>query len=194
MGLGPAIIGGIVGAAIGILIQVAFEVGGNIQAPWGAIIIGALTGLGVRLATAKLPSPSYARGALALLLGLGAIFASPYAVQRAIARKAEAQKLALSTIKSGKAASKENGQDSADAKDSGVPEAEREDLPGAVPVHGAGGNKLAVRPKGNDLWQFIYMAVGALLAYEFGRGADKKVIGESVETPVEPPAAFDPSN
>ena len=65
MGLGATLVGGIIGAAVGMGLHLFLEVGLQMEAPWFAIVIGLLTGLGVRQANKSLAGVSYLRGAIA---------------------------------------------------------------------------------------------------------------------------------
>lgn len=98
MKLGPSLIGAIVGAAIGVGAQVAFESWLGREAIWFAIVIGVLTGFGARtLAGAAIQRANYLRAGLSALVALGAIVggsyaASEYTRQRSVAAYESAPK------------------------------------------------------------------------------------------------------
>jgi hypothetical protein len=187
------LVGGIIGAAVGVGLHVVLEtgmLGTRVEASWFAVVIGVLTGLGVRMACRGCMERSYARGAVAGLIALAAIVASSFAVREVMSRR-EVQ------AKAGPIAAAKDGADEADADDASAakePAVEpaddaRADVPRPVGI-GVG------PPKGgaSDLnpWQFVFMALGGLVAYELGRGADPSKRTEVVEG--EPaPRVTDPS-
>lgn len=189
MGFGPTLVGGVAGAVAGIVVQVLLEVAAHIQAPWCAVIIGLLTGLGVRKATiARHPGASYLRGAISGLLALGAVLAAPKAIEAVMAKRSAALDL------NKKVASASDGEVEDAPKSSGGGEAAPVETP-MESREGAGSlisQKIRQGPERNDMWQFIYMAVGAFLAYEFGRGSDAKPAASNEGAGQ--PTMTDPSN
>src|SRR5688572_30297786 len=83
-GLASAIIGGVIGAAVGVGLHALLETtvlrspGG---AAWFAIAIGLLTGIGVRMASGAHLERSYARGGASALIALAAIVASSFVIK-----------------------------------------------------------------------------------------------------------------
>ena len=75
MQLGKALVGAIIGAAVGIGMLVAVSVTTGIMGFWLAIPFAILTGLGVRLLVSTAGHPSYSRGVLTMLLAMAAYFA-----------------------------------------------------------------------------------------------------------------------
>lgn len=194
-GLGPAVLGGIIGAAVGVGLNVVLEgafLGRRIEASWFPVVIGVLTGLGVRLANLHHMERSYARGAVSALIALAAIVASSFAIKEVMARR-ETQAKATPAAAAPEADADEAADEAGGAADeAAAPEtSDREAARGPVGV-------VAGPPKGpNDInpWQFVFMALGALVAYELGRGPDpaKRVAVEG--QPAEPVVGgTDPSN
>lgn len=195
-GLGPAVLGGIIGAAVGVGLNVVLEgafLGRRIEASWFPVVIGVLTGLGVRLANRHHMNRSYARGAVSALIALAAIVASSFAVKEVMARRETQAKAAPAAAPKADAEAAEQEDDAAEADaaaEAPEPTPDREAAGGPVGVIG--------QPKGaNDIspWQFVFMALGALVAYELGRGPDPAKRAAAEEQPAEPVAGgTDPSN
>ena len=79
MGVGPTLLGGVVGAAVGVGLHTLLEtgmLGKPVEASWFAIVIGLLTGLGVRQANRTHMERSYLRGAISGIIALAAIYGS----------------------------------------------------------------------------------------------------------------------
>ena len=68
--------------------------------------------------------------------------------------------------------------------------------PGPASSGTAEGGQIGQPVKAPDfnVWQFAFMAVGALLAYEFGRGTGRAAEEGGAERPAEPVVMTDPSN
>jgi hypothetical protein len=180
-GLGPAVLGGVVGAAVGVGLHTVLEtgmLGTRVEAPWFAVVIGILTGLGVRMANRHHMERSYARGAISGLIALAAIVASSFAVKEVMSRREGQPKTGLPEVAKADAVADEADDADADATEELAAEAER---PAARTERPAG---MVGAPKGgpSDLnpWQFVFMAVGGLVAYELGRGIDHSKRAEPV--------------
>ncbi len=180
MGFGPTLIGAIIGAAVGVGLHQGLEMGmlgRPIEAPWFAIIIGLFTGLGVRQACkSHMGTVSYLRGAITGLIALGAIVGSIQLVSVLAARKGAAE-IGKPVAAANPDADADDGA-KADA-DAAAPEPEP-----VVDVRAnTGKDGLAKLPGAGEpnVLQFVYMAVGAFIAYELGRGTGK--------APVAPPAS-----
>ena len=69
--MGPTLVGGIIGAAVGIGLHLIVEMTTGAEATWFAVVIGLLTGLGVHQANKSLAGRvSYLRGAVAAAIAL----------------------------------------------------------------------------------------------------------------------------
>ena len=188
-GLVSAVVGGVIGAAVGVGLHAVLETsvlkspGG---AAWFAIAIGLLTGIGVRMASGAHLDRSYVRGALSGLIALGAIVASSFVVKEVMKRREVAVKSDPVAVAAAKddAATDDAKADDADAK-SDEDSAEEPAAPKAAasPVGmGIGAPKAGATDM--NPWQFVFMALGGLVAYELGRGVDHSKRVEPV--PVEP--------
>jgi hypothetical protein len=194
MGLGPTLIGALVGAAVGIGLHQFLEVGMGIEARWFAIVIGILTGLGVRQANKSLAGRvSYLRGAISAVVALAAIVGSIQLVSVLMAKKDAAKGKAVVVAKARPAEAAD--VDSADpAADEAAPARAAEPAPAAAPTGGGSSGKVAVADQ-LDTMQFVYMALGALLAYHFGRGSESAAAPAPSEAPGDMmPGTTDPSN
>jgi hypothetical protein len=191
-----ALIGGIVGAAVGVAIHVALATGmfgEPIEASWFAIITGLLTGLGVKQATARGAGVSYARGGMAAVIALAGILATFYAIQMKLTMDGE--KVAAKAPERPKADAADDAETDGEAASSegtvaDAADAEETPQPAAAAV---AGGKTPV-PTDFNPWQFAYMAIGALIAYQFGRGSESSSYPAPQAPAGEAPVAMDPSN
>jgi hypothetical protein len=185
-GLASAIVGGVIGAAVGVGLHAVLETsvlkspGG---AAWFAIAIGLLTGIGVRMATGPHPDRSYSRGAVSGLIALAAIVASSFVVREVMKRREVAVKTGVVPAATAEdvAADDAKGDDAKDSEEPAEPAAAKV---AASPIGGIGG---APKAGATDLnpWQFVFMALGGLVAYELGRGVDHSKRVEVVDEPGE---------
>jgi hypothetical protein len=194
VGWGPTLIGGIVGAAIGVGLHLALEVGANYEAPWFAVITGLMTGIGVRQATkSHAHDVSYARGAMASIIALAAIVLSYPAISWALDMKSKAASKDSKKEQTAQVKTESGAGDSADdaATDAAPAEAADAAPAGAAPAGRIGAPKktLSAQLKDFNLKQYLLMALGALVAYPLGRGSEA-----STRPPGEEPVMMDPSN
>jgi hypothetical protein len=163
----------VIGAAVGVGLHALLETtvlkspGG---AAWFAIAIGLLTGIGVRMASGGHLDRSYARGAISALIALGAIVASSFVIKEVMKRREVAVKTNVAP-----ATAKDVAADDADSADADADgEAKAPIVAVNDPASPLGGGIGTPKAGAGDvnLWQFIFMALGGLVAYEFGRGAD----------------------
>jgi hypothetical protein len=173
MGVGPTLLGGIVGAAVGVGLHTLLEtgmLGKPIEASWFAIVIGLLTGLGVRQANRTHMERSYLRGALSGLIALAAIYGSTVVIAE-VAKRRDKAMVAKPVAAAGEA--DEASEEAADGDEAAVAEAETPTADADRTMNPALAGGVVGNPRAGDLnpWQFVFMALGALVAYEFGRGA-----------------------
>ena len=163
MQLGKALIGAIIGAALGIVLLVAVYLLFQIDHVALAIGVALLTGLGVRTLVSTSGHASYARGALTGVLALAAYVGGWMLVAEvAKARAAAAPKRpAIAAAK----ADEEPDETAGPAGEAPVVEQVR---PIERAPSGAGMPK-AVTPGQNPL-DYVWLAIAALVAYELGRG------------------------
>src|SRR4051794_30184809 len=84
MQIGKTLVGAIIGAALGIALLIAVYFAFQIDKMWMAIPVAILTGLGVRMVVATSGHASYLRGALTVVLAMGA-YLGGLAITRAVA-------------------------------------------------------------------------------------------------------------
>jgi hypothetical protein len=184
MGLGPTLLGGAVGAAVGVGLHTLLEtgmLGKPIEASWFAIVIGLLTGLGVRQANRTHMERSYLRGALSGLIALAAIYGSTVVIAEVMKKRDQAMvtKPAAAVADADDASEDAADGDEAAAADAETPAADADRTMNPALAGGVVGN-----PRAGDLnpWQFVFMALGALVAYEFGRGVGAPKPAAPVDT------------
>ena len=189
MGVGPTLLGGVVGAAVGVGLHTLLEtgmLGKPIEASWFAIVIGLLTGLGVRQANRMHMERSYLRGAISGIIALAAIYGSTVLIAEIMKKR----DLAVATKPAAAAAaeaSEEEGDEPGDATATADAETPIDET-GGRPLNPALGDANVVGARAGDMnpWQFVFMALGALVAYEFGRGAGAPKAAEPTDaTPPE---------
>jgi hypothetical protein len=133
---------------------------------------------------------SYFRGAISGLVALGAIVGSIYLVSVLMAKR--------DTIGSGKQAAKAApaataGEEEEETDGEPAGEAAAPVEPEAQPVAAGRSNKMGARAEEFSPWQFVFMALGAFIAYEFGRGSGPRAAHPVPEAAGEP-VYTDPSN
>jgi hypothetical protein len=182
MQLGKSIVGAIIGAILGIGLLIVVYLIFGIDKMWMAIPVAVLTGLGVRMVATTKGNASYLRGAITVLLAMGA-YLGGLSITKAVANH-RAQ-----TVKAAPAPSKsEEATDAGDAKDQAA-EAKPIEAPPVAPVKMDPSARRPALPNSFSTWDFLSLAVAALVAYELGRGteAGHKTVG--AEAPGEPAPA-----
>jgi hypothetical protein len=195
MSLGPTLVGGVIGAAVGVGLHLIVELTTGFEAPWFAIVIGLMTGLGVHQANKSLDgNVSYLRGAITAAIALGAIVGSTPLISKLVSpRTAVASDSKTAAASKDAEAEDDAGEGSAAASDGAEDDAtESDSREGDRTGSGVGVGQPGRGTTPFNVFQFIYMAVGTFIAYEFGRGTGKSVAVPS--SPVDEPIAMDPSN
>lgn len=189
-GLVSAVVGGVLGAAVGVGLHAVLETS-VLKAPggaaWFAIAIGLLTGIGVRMASGAHLDRSYVRGAISGLIALGAIVASSFVIKEIMSRREVAVKSDVAPAAAAQDAATDDAKaDDADAKADEEPAEEPTVAKGAAPPVGMGIGAPKAGATDVSPWQFVFMALGGLVAYELGRGVDhSKRIGSVPDEPGE---------
>jgi hypothetical protein len=165
MQLGKSIVGAIIGALLGICLLIAVYLIFGIDKMWMAIPVALLTGLGVRIMATTKGNASYLRGAITVLLAMGA-YLGGLSITKAVANH-RAQ-----TVKAAPAPSKsQEPADAGDAKDQAA-EAKPVEAPPVAPVKMDPSTRRPALPNAFSTWDFLSLAVAALVAYELGRGTE----------------------
>jgi hypothetical protein len=165
MRLGPTLVGGVIGAAVGMGLHLIVEMTTGAEAPWFAIIIGLMTGLGVHQANKSLAgNVSYLRGAVTAAIALGAIVGSTPLISKVVTRRGAAATSAKAAAAKADADEKtDEGTGDGSAATTIEPEVDER----AMAADGSIGAARGMAP-----WRVPvrHMAVGTFIAYEFGRG------------------------
>jgi hypothetical protein len=165
MQLGKTLVGAVIGAAVGIGLLIAVYLLSGIDKMWMAIPIAVTTGLGVRLVAATSGHASYLRGAITVVLALGAYLGGLSITKTVASHRAE------TVSKANPARAAEEPGEQGDAKAEPGAEAPPVNAPPIAPPnpelvpHGRGMSQPI------NTWDFLSLAVAALVAYEFGRGS-----------------------
>ncbi|BBO30891.1 hypothetical protein [Lacipirellula parvula] len=184
MGVGPTLLGGIVGAAVGVGLHTLLEtglLGKPIEASWFAIIIGLLTGVGVRQANRQHMERSYLRGAISGIVALAAIYGSTVVIAEIMKKR----DVSIAAKPATTAVDEATGDEAADGAAATAQEPVETPQETANPALGGMGT---MQTRASDLnpWQFVWIAIGALVAYELGRGAGAPKTAEPIDaTPPE---------
>lgn len=184
MQLGKALVGAIIGAALGIGLLVAVYLAFAIDQVWLAIPVAILTGLGVRMMVSTGGHASYARGALTGLLALAA-----YVLGWLVVKEVAENRAAAAPQRSAVVAKADDAADEADESDAKAADARpvEQPLPVQRPASGAPMRK-AAQPGQNPL-DYVWLGIAALVAYELGRGTAAKqvvVVDEDAASPGAP--------
>jgi hypothetical protein len=172
MGLGPTLVGGAIGALLGVGLHLLVETTTSFEAAWFAIVIGLLTGLGVNQANKSLAGRvSYLRGAIAAAIALAAIVGRPMVIAKAVTgdntqAPAGRRDAGDRTLDDETADSEPSSTDAKTPTDAKTEDAIREALNNGMELDVA-------RADAFNVWQFVFMAVGTFIAYELGRGTGK---------------------
>ena len=169
MQLKNTLVGGLIGGAIGLAVLIAAYFLFGTEHTAVAIVVALLVGLGVRAMVVTKGHPSYARGALTALIAMATFLGGKYIVVEIATRQVASNSIRLAATPT--APPKLDDLSALDSGDSVVPdeqtevEVTRESLsPAAVAIH---------RPplsSGFSIWDFLWVFVAALVAYELGRG------------------------
>jgi hypothetical protein len=181
MQLGKSLVGAIIGAAIGIALLIAVQHFKQLDQTWLAIVVAILVGLGVRAMVSTTGHASYLRGALTGILALAAYFGGMQLYSQLAQRGILVKKLPAPPV----AATEVEGEGA-------TTEAEVDGVP--VPVEPVANAAPAVRPPIVDMqkggpaqpsspWDYVWLSIAALIAYELGRGSDQAAPKEPVIPP-----------
>jgi hypothetical protein len=197
MGFVPTLVGGVIGAVVGLGLHLVVESSTGLEAPWFAIIIGLLTGLGVHQANKSLAGQvSYFRGALTAAIALAAIVGGTTLISQITARRQAqaAERVAKETSAAIAKAEDATGDATATNDTAAATTSDPETAPrGRAASAGASTVREVRRATPFNALEFIYIAVGTFIAYEFGRGSGRKTAAAPREH-AEPVMMTDPSN
>ncbi|MEN1678167.1 MAG: hypothetical protein AAGJ46_01130 [Planctomycetota bacterium] len=192
MSFGKSLVGALIGAGVGLGAQAGIESSMGSEMWWFPVVTGALTGLGVRVLDPSVKTaPSYLRGAMAALLGLGGIFGGI-----SLSSKMQVDNLAETSKPIAVQAAAEPAETEDAEETETTDEAAEVEVPEPTPVAlgpaaGAGEQKPLVGAPEFSVWNFAMIGLGMFLAYELARGsAPTEDAGEEgVATPEDGPDA-----
>jgi hypothetical protein len=173
MQLGKSLLGGIIGAAVGIGLLLAVYRLFGIDKYWLAIPFAIVTGVGVRMLVSTAGHASYVRGAITMVLALAGYIGGWYLVAQDANARVNVQVAKAPSSAEEKTADKTDEANSKDAetKDKAAPAAEVN-----APVARLESSKpRAPGPQQFSTWNFIWLAVAALVAYQLGRGSEAAI-------------------
>ncbi|MFO0791836.1 MAG: hypothetical protein U0805_20430 [Pirellulales bacterium] len=175
MQLGKAVLGAVVGGAIGIGLLLVLYLTAGLDQVWLAIPFAIITGLGVRMLVSTSGHASYARGAVTMILALAAYIGGWMLVAQVATARANAPK--KMPVPATTAADKEGeGTGNAEAAPATPPPPVAQAPMAHVDMKARGG------PRQFSTWDFIWLAIAALVAYELGRGSELPGAGGAVAT------------
>ena len=145
------LVGGVIGAAVAIGIYVLLKTQMHMDALWFPVVIGILTGLGVRQAEGSASGVSYLRGAVSGIIAAGAILAAEEVVKMVLTKDA-----AGATVPQVAVADTSDDEGSDDAEAEGADDAESApEVPADKPAitGGLGGDVAAANQnKRDEVW------------------------------------------
>ena len=186
MQLGKALVGAVIGSAIGVALLVAAYFLFRTEHTAFAILVAVCVGLGVRAMAATKGHASYVRGALTALVAIGAFMGGNLLIVELATRQVAAS--AVQPARASDAAAEVSAKD-ASGPASDAPAAEMSGRDDRPRLGGGAIGNVRVR-KEFSAWEFILLSVAALVAYELGRGTGTATAtaSETAPTTVPPPA------
>jgi hypothetical protein len=190
MQLGKALVGALIGGALGIGLLIAAHTFFQMDGWWLAILVALLVGLGVRLMVATKGHASYVRGALTGVVALAAFVLGMQLVAQVAISRANAERTKAPVAVAEETAEK---TDATDATATGKVAEERPVM--ERPAIDPGAMRRAPAPRAANTMDFIWLAVAALLAYELGRGTGMPAPATTTPEgePVAPPEGTAPT-
>jgi hypothetical protein len=164
MQLGKALLGAIIGAAVSIGLLLAVYLTLGIDKVWLSIPFALITGLGVRMLVSTTGHASYVRGAMTMILALAAYIGGWLLVAQVATARAN------KPVPRPPAAEENPADTGEDAAKDDAP-AEPAPPPQPAPRADVVQQPRQVAQKGFETWDFIWLAIAALVAYEMGRGS-----------------------
>lgn len=196
MSFGKSLLGALIGAGVGLGAQAGIESSMGKEMFWFPVVTGALTGLGVRMFDPSVKmAPSYLRGAMAALLGLGGIFGGI-----SLSSQMQVQNLADSAKPIAVPAKDTSTEDEESEEAIATPEVATPEPPPLElgPAEGLGeGNPSSANAREFSVWNFAMIGLGMFLAYELARGsAPAQNAGDEGDAPADdgPDAQADADN
>jgi hypothetical protein len=177
MQLGKALIGAVIGSAVGIGLILAIYYAIALDHTALAILVAVCAGLGVRALVTTTAHVSYLRGVLTCVIAILAFAASKFLIADLAARGAFAKPMKPVAARAADDATDEKGVgDSGPAQPVETPQQVV-----AQPGNGIGGAPRG--PGAFSTWDFVLLSVAALVAYELGRGSGAPKVTQPIVAP-----------
>jgi hypothetical protein len=208
MQLGKSLVGALVGGAVGIAALIGIHMLTGWDKAWLAILVALITGVGVRWAVNTSGHASYARGALTALVAILAFLAwypiqaqltvrgalaKPILPNRAAATDAEPANT-VEADETAESADADGNDDAADSTETAAADTEAADPAADAAVQPADEAPNVVpgglaRPRAQQFstWDFVWLCVAGLIAYELGRGTAAPVATGAIGSPDDGP-------
>jgi hypothetical protein len=183
MQLGKSLVAALVGGAVGIAALIGIHMATGWDKAWLAILVAFITGLAVRWAVDTRGHASYARGALTALIAILA-FLAWYPIQAQLTVRGNVAKPIIGDPAAAETTAADADTDAAteppateDASDASEA-ADTESTPAEAAAAQPAGDSLAIargampRPRSQQFstWDFVWLCIAGLVAYELGRG------------------------
>jgi hypothetical protein len=207
MQFGKSLVGALVGGAVGIAALIGIHMLTGWDKAWLAILVAIITGVGVRWAANTSGHASYARGALTALVAILA-FLAWYPIQAQLTVRGALAKPILpnrapadaepantdETDETAEAADANGNDDAADSTETPAADTEvaepatdaatqpTDDGPNVVP-----GGFAKPRAQQFSTWDFVWLCVAGLIAYELGRGTAAPTATGAIGSPDDGP-------
>ncbi len=163
------LIGGVLGAVIGSVAWVALEHNQQTEYAWFPVVVGFLTGMGVRMAATPTRRGAYLRGAFAAILALVSVVGARFGYATYMQNASD-----IGAAAPVKAVAQAPVEDDADADSDGAAvdtEQPPRQLPDAVLPVGTPGETMK-RPGGFDTTNMVFICLCGIVAYFLGKGRE----------------------
>jgi hypothetical protein len=175
MQLGKALIGAVIGSAVGVGLILAIYYAIALDHTALAILVAVCAGLGVRALVTTTAHVSYLRGVLTCVVAILAFAGSKFLIADLAARGAFAKPMKPVAARPSEDATDEKGAGDSGPAQPVVPQ------PVVAQPGGAAGRMHA--PQAFSTWDFVLLSVAALVAYELGRGSGASKSTQPVAAP-----------
>jgi hypothetical protein len=173
MQLGKSLVGAIIGGLVGAAVCVVIIKFSGWDKMWLAILVALLTGLGVRWMVNTKGHPSYARGALTAVIAIAAYFLSFWITTLVMTQGAAARSTvgleAVQPADNGDADAADGAAETADDETPVAPTRSADAQEGIGPAPNLMRNQ---RPPDRSPWEYVALGIAALIAYQLGRGSE----------------------
>jgi hypothetical protein len=176
MQLGKALVGAVIGSAVGIGLILAIYYTIALDHTALAILLAVCTGFGVRALVTTTAHVSYVRGVLTCVVAILAFATSKFLIADLAARGAFAKPM--------KPVAARRADDAADEKAAGdAGAAQSMEVPQPIAEQPRGVAGVPHTPQAFSTWDFVLLSIAALVAYELGRGSGAPKVTQPIVAP-----------